>query len=274
MRTDDKVSSDPVHSLPRKSNKTRTLASSFTCHREEIGAALLEKTSYHDPISSVVASRKSTTKRVQFMVDPCDVQSVQCCIHLNDIELTADEVQDSWYRSAEIKQMRREMYSEALVVRESTSSTYTQQFHELCSSCDKSLSVVSLPYQLAKTVAESEYRGYESLIFLEVLRLKQQDIILEVLSTQEHLRRTCTFEQLSTELYTVSTGLTERSRRLAFMMGIGDANVASQHVTSSERENALFIKNRICNVHCCQIKPLREAARTSEIVISTSRYEL
>lgn len=207
-------------------------------------------------------------RRVHFDVDPLDTDSVKCYFYTKWID-NDDEIRETWYKASEIKQMRRDACDEAITARESTSA-YLKQFRELFSVCENKISVVSLPKQLAKSIAISEYRGLEALTFVELIRSKPRNHVYEILATQECYHGLCTSEQLLTELRDVSKSLSEQSRRFAAILAIGDADAALEFVSQSGREHVLPSSQ----LGCDGLQSRDEKVCPNSEVFSTSPYEV
>jgi hypothetical protein len=174
--------------------------------------------------------------RVRFMVDPNNADAVMCQIFENPIILSSKEISRRWYRSSDIKKFRHMSHREAFGAR--TSSTYVKQFRFLHASCDNSTSLLSLSRVFASTVASSPYRGYESLVFSDLYRTVRKAIVHEILQAQRDFRSTChpSPEVLENLLSSRSKQLSKQSRRVAYVIGKGDADVARKIFTSKELE--------------------------------------
>jgi hypothetical protein len=227
VNDDDDDDDDPSLVLAR--NNLSASFSKWECDPED--SASVDDTS----MSSDSAS-KSDKKRVRFAVDPSDSKMVLCRNHTNSNIITRKELSRCWYRLSEIKKFRTASHAEALCAR--TLSSYKEEFQQLYACCDNSVALRAIPQKHAATVAASQYRGYEALTFIELLRTDRKLITQRVLQTQEEFRRgdMCTSDQLVSLLGSVSQQCSKRSRRLAYVMGNGDAEVARALITSKELE--------------------------------------
>ena len=181
---------------------------------------------------SVVARHSDTadlvkkTSRVRFMMDPCNEDAVMCHIYDNTTNLTSKELTRRWYRPIDIKRFRRMSHMEVLCAR--TSSTYVEQFRFLFASCDSSTTLQSLSHAFASTVASSPYRGYECMVFSDLFRTVRKAMVQEILQVQRDFRSThhCSSEILAVILASRSKQLSKQSRRVAYVIGEGDADIA------------------------------------------------
>jgi hypothetical protein len=178
------------------------------------------------------------TKRVHFMADPDDAKMIYCQRYESQIELTSRDILLGWYTSKEIKKFRRHVHTDAHTLRKLESSSYMENFYELNRSCAKSISITQSKSQmkLASRVAASQHRGQEGLIFFELFRTERKRMTKEVLSAQAAYRECCTSDELSSLLGAMAKTFSRRSRRFAYVVGLGDANVAQKLLSTEELE--------------------------------------
>jgi hypothetical protein len=183
---------------------------------------------------NIPTAKKSA--RIQFIMDPSNKDEVFCEKYENATTLTSKECSRRWYRSVDIKKFRRMAHTEALCAR--TSSSYVEQFRFLYASCDNSTSLESLSHTYASNVSASQYRGLEAMVFSDLFRLARKSILQEILQVQSDFRFThhCSSDILEALLASRSKQLSKQSRRVSYVIGEGDADVARSLFTSKELE--------------------------------------
>ena len=181
-------------------------------------------------------------RRVHFMADPSDTKLIYCEKFECPIVLTVDDIAAGWYTAPEIKRFRRHIHKEAYNVRNLPSSVYMDKFLDLHQSCARSIPITQSRAQakLAAFVCSSQHRGQESLVFFELFRHERVRLSKELLLAQSTCRATYSVDDLSALLASVSKAMSRRSRRFAYMAGVGDAEVALEQVRSKEMK---FIKS-------------------------------
>ena len=206
------------------------------------------------------------------MIDSCDPQKILCVTYTTNKILTPADRKELWYNSADIKRMRTETYSEALAAR-SNVLPYLQHFQKLHTVCKESASDLTKQKYLAHIVASSQYRGLESLTFVEIIRLNQRRILQEILAAQEDFRDLLTPEELMLELQTLSAKLSNCSSRLAYMLGGGDADEAFLIAAAQERS---YVSLLTCSeeVEHEYTKRKDESPVICKASIDSSRYEI
>jgi hypothetical protein len=191
-------------------------------------------------------------KRVRFMADPEDSKMIYCRFYTDPNVLTHQEVLKGWYHSSEIKKFRHQNHKEAFLARKLTSSLYNENMLELYNQCTKSISLLSGPHnKLATIVASSIHRGHEALIFFELFRKDRKRMVKDLLKAQDEFRSTSdgnhyTVDQLSTMLGSKSRILSRKSRRFAYVIGLGDAEVAKKLISSKELQ-CIMTSTRKCH---------------------------
>ena len=226
--------------------------------------------SKNEVINCGVCSAKSKKKAVRFMMDPCDSQKDHCLIYTTNEVLTPNDRRSRWYNSAEIKGMRNETYNEALNAR-SSELPYKQLFQQLLSLCEDTDADFSGRKHLSLTVAASQYRGLESLIFVETIRLNQRRTLQEILAAQEDFRDLLSSDELVLELQATSIKLSNCSSRLAQMLAVCDANEAwpvaiAQKISTTSAQN-----NQVKERH---IQPIGVRPKTLGDYNESSTYEI
>ena len=217
-----------------------------------------------------IFSVKSKKKSVRFKMDPCDSRKHHCLIYTTNMVLTSIDRKIQWYSSAEIKRMRAETHSEALSAR-SSAFQYLQLFQQLRAICEDTDSELNKQRYLAHIVASSQYRGLESFIFVETVRLQQRQTLQEILAAQEDFRDLLSSDELILELQTLSIKLSHCSARLAYILGVGD-NDEAKHVATPEHTRSTDILNEQDNE--CFIQSKGEGPKSSGVSIDSSVYEI
>lgn len=210
-------------------------------------------------VNAQMFTAKSKKKSVRFMMDPYDSQKHHCTTYATSAVLTSIDRKTQWYNSAEIKRMRAETYNEALTAR-SLALPYLQLFQQLRDSCEDTESDLNERKHLAHSVAASQYRGLESLTFIETLRLEQRRTLQEILAAQEDFRDLLSSDELILELQALSIKLSHCSSRLAYMLGVGDADEAKHIATPQETRG----------MECC-IPRINESIA---VCMDSSKYEI
>jgi hypothetical protein len=218
----------------------------------------------------ILAQKK---KSVKFMMDSCDTQKIHCLTYTTNVILTSNDRKERWYTSAEIKRMRTDTYNEALAAR-SNVLPYLQQFQNLLSFCKESSSDMTERKHVAHVVAASQYRGLESLTFVETIRLNQRRTLQEILAAQEDFRDLLTPEELMRELQALSMKLTNCSSRLAYMLGVGDADEALHFAASQGTNCASLLTTQSEQRNQVNIRRAGGSPRAFEECIDSSRYEI
>lgn len=195
-----------------------------------------ESFAFENSLASQEITIVKKSARIQFIMDPNNQDEVFCQKYDNPDVLTSKECSRRWYRSSDIKKFRRMAHTEALCAR--TSSTYVELFRFMYASCDNSTSLQSLSHSYATTVSSSQYRGFESMVFSDLYRQARKSMSQEVLKVQSDFRFThrCSSEILEALLASRSKQLSKQSRRVAYVIGEGDADVARSLFTSKELE--------------------------------------
>ena len=166
--------------------------------------------------------------------------------------------------------MRSETYNEALAAR-ATAASYLQLFKRLHSVCNDSASDLNSEMHLAQGVAASQYRGAESLTFVETVRLQQRQNLREILAAQEDFRDLLSEDELMMELQSLSQKVSRCSSRLAYMMGLGDADEARQITTPQDRKWALQLNDQVKDQ---SIQREDESPRQFRTQSDSTRYEI
>ena len=166
--------------------------------------------------------------------------------------------------------MRTNTFNEALAAR-SDAVPYLKQFQELYSSCKESATDVTKRKALAHTLAASQYRGLESLTFVETIRLNQRQAVQEILAAQEDFRDLLSSEELMSELQILSIKLSNCPSRLAYMFGVGDADEAFRISASQET----YCTTLLCdNTEQHNIRQKAESHKSFGECINLSKYEI
>jgi hypothetical protein len=231
----DSMDSDDEDSYgPEISSVTNENDSQSTFAKWEFDAQ--DSFAYENGMTSQNFAPVKKSFRIQFITDPNSKDEVFCQKYENAIILNSKECSRRWYRSSDIKKFRRMAHTEALCAR--ASSSYVEQFRFLYASCDDSTSLQSLSHMLASNLASSQYRGFESIVFSDLYRIARKSILQEVLKVQSDYRFThrCSSEILEALLASRSKQLSKQSRRVAYVIGEGDADVARSLFTSKELE--------------------------------------
>ena len=175
-------------------------------------------------------------KRVHFMADPMDTKLIYCERFDCPIALTVDEISSAWYTAIEMKRFRRHVHRDARALRKLPSSAYMEKFIDLHESCARSIPVKQPRSQvtLASFVSSSQHRGQETLIFYELFHNERKRIVNELLVAQAACRPSYSVDELSAMLASVSKSVSRRSRRFAYLTGLGDADIALKYVSSNE----------------------------------------
>lgn len=175
-------------------------------------------------------------KRVHFMADPCDAKLIYCETFDCPIVLTVDDIASGWYTAPEIKRFRHHVHKDARTLRNLASSVYMDKFIELHRGCARSIPITQSRSQktLASFVSSSQHRGQETLIFYELFHNERKRMAAELLLAQTTCRTNYTPDDLSAMLASVAKALSRRSRRFAYMTGLGDAEVALKQFSSRE----------------------------------------
>ena len=185
-------------------------------------------------------------KRVHFMADPYDAKLIYCEIFDCSIELTVEDIASGWYTGPEIKRFRRHVHKDARVLRNLASSAYMDKFIELHRGCARSIPITQSRSQvsLASFVSSSQHRGQETLIFYELFHTERKRMVKELLLAQTACRPNYSDDDLSALLASVSSALSRRSRRFAYMTGLGDAEIAWKQITSKELKIIMMTSRR------------------------------
>jgi hypothetical protein len=175
-------------------------------------------------------------KRVHFMADPSDSKLIYCEQYDCPIVLTVDDISSGWYTAPEIKRFRRHVHKDARALRQLSSSAYMDKFIDLHRSCARSIPITQSRSQvtLASFVSSSQHRGQETLIFYELFHTERKRLVKELLSAQAACRPNYSADDLSSMLASVSKARSRRSRRFAYMTGLGDAEIAWKQISSKE----------------------------------------
>jgi hypothetical protein len=170
------------------------------------------------------------------MADPNDSKLIHCEQFDCPIVLTMDDISFGWYTANEIKRFRRHVHKDARALRRLSSSPYMDKFIELHRSCARSIPITQSRSQvtLASYVSSSQHRGQETLIFYELFHTERKRMVKELLQAQEACRLTCSADDLSATLASVSKALSRRSRRFAYMTGLGDEEIAWKQISAKE----------------------------------------
>ena len=130
---------------------------------------------------------------------------------------------------------RQENREEATVARE---SSFAQDFYRVYGSCTSSEKLRALKQKHAAAVSKSKYRGFEAIAFYDTLHAKREFTRKQILMTQQqHVSfNFLTLEERAAELGSRSRALTKQSRRLAYVIGSGDAVVARNILSQNEVE--------------------------------------
>jgi hypothetical protein len=205
-------------------------------------------------------------KSVRFMTDSCDTQKILCRTYTTNAILSPADRKERWYSSADIKRMRSNTYNEALAAR-SNGMPYLKQFQKLHSICHENTSNLSHQRELAHNVAASQYRGLESLTFVELMRLNQRQTLQEILSAQDDFRDLLTPEELMQELQALSAKLSHCSSQLAYMMGMGDADEADRIYATQKIDCTSLLAGQ-------NIRQMVESHKRCGECTESSRYEI
>lgn len=175
-------------------------------------------------------------KRVHFMADPSDTKLIYCEQFDCPIKLTVDDISSGWYTALEIKRFRRHVHKDARALRNLSSSIYMDKFIELHRGCARSIPLTQSRSQvtLASFVSSSQHRGQETLIFYELFHTERKRMVKDLLLAQAACRSSYSTDDLSTMLATASKSLSRRSRRFAYMTGLGDAEISWKQTNSKE----------------------------------------
>lgn len=152
-----------------------------------------------------------------------------------------------WYNKNDYKRFREDSYKQA---EKALRSNYAKEFYKVYQACESSKSWNTLNASHSIRLAGSKYRGTEPCIFRALLIPIRRRIHMEILGMQKaylqkkttnlhdpKVPRAAMEEQFVEKLGAVSRCLTERSRRLALLLGQGDAMIAPQsHSHSPFRE--------------------------------------
>ena len=220
-------------------------------------------------INCVIASAGSKEKLVRFRNDSCDPKKIHCLTYPSNMILTSIDRKERWYNSSEIKKMRTATYNEALAAR-SDALIYLKQFNKLHCMCKEGTSDWTEQQYLAQLVATSRYRGLESLIFVETIRLNQRQNLQEILAAQEDFKDLLTPNELLLELHAQSIKLSTCSSRLAYMLGVGDADVAQQ-ITMTEAIDEPWLNEQMERRY---LHRKVESPQANEGCVDSSRYEI
>ena len=218
------------------------------------------------PDSDDEAACEPARKRVHFMADPIDAKLIYCKRFDCSIVLTVDDIAAGWYTAPEIKRFRRHVHRDARALRSLSSSAYMDKFIELHRSCARSIPITQSRSQkaLASFVSSSQHRGQESLIFYELFHNERKRMTAELLLAQAMCNKNYTADDLSDMLATAAKALSRRSRRFAYMTGLGDAEVAWKQISSKELKYIMSTTGKHPNRRCYDETSTTEQSTSEE----------
>lgn len=175
-------------------------------------------------------------KRVRFATDPKGKMLCQRYNNYNPIRRCEKKL--IWYRKSDFKKFRKEGQTEAVVARMSSFAKDFQRVYESCSSLE---TLKALTEKHTLVVSESKYRGYEAVVFYSTLQTVRKASRKQILQMQQQ-HVCCNFmtpEERAEELGAKARALSKKSRRLAYVLGSGDAAVARKALSKNEVEKIL-----------------------------------
>ena len=172
-------------------------------------------------------------KRVRFATDPSG--KILCQRYNNYNPILKCEKKQIWYKRSDFKRFRKEGYKEAIIARTSSFATDFHRVYESCSSLEK---LQALTEQHTVVVSQSKYRGYEAVVFYRTLQTVRKASVQQILQMhQQHVScNVMTPEERAEKLGAKSRTLSKKSRRLAYVLGSGDAVVARNTMSKKEME--------------------------------------
>jgi hypothetical protein len=178
-------------------------------------------------------------KRVRFATD--SEGKMLCHRYNNYTSISKNQKKRMWYQQKHFAQFRRCNMQEARTARK---SVFGKDFHVLYESCTSFEKVRALTQKDVLAVSASIYRGNEFIIFYRLLHKERMAFIKKILTMQQQ-HSSCnlmTSDERAEQLSATSRSLAKKSRRLANLLGSGDAVVARKMISQDELEKILLYR--------------------------------
>jgi hypothetical protein len=189
---------------------------------------------------SISASIKSATNKhlkptVWFAMD-LDTGKVMSKMYSDYLPIHKSEHRKVWYRQRDYERFRRE---NKRITNAARQTSYVADFARVYHSTISSKRLRSLTKKQTVAVADSPNRGFEAAIFLDTLGTDRRACVSQIVEMQDHfltLGDYLSAEEREQKLAVLSRSLTKQTRRLAFVLGSGDALVAQSMITPAEQK--------------------------------------
>jgi hypothetical protein len=209
------------------------------CSQSYIRSGMMSNDScdFVDGVDETIPTNQEGSHRRKVRFDT-DVDGKVKCQAWDAVEpvRTPDIKKCYWYNKSDYKRFREESHKHA---GKALRSNYAKEFYQVFQACESSKTWNTLNANHSIRLAGSKYRGSEQYIFGALLIPIRRRIHLEILNMQKawiHAKKNnlqnpkvpqAVIEEQSVEkLGALARSLTERSRRLALLLGQGDAMLA------------------------------------------------
>jgi hypothetical protein len=164
-----------------------------------------------------------------------------------------------WYTTLDFQQFRRENQKGVVAARH---SLFVDSFTNVYDSCASSEKWRALTPSQTMAMSASDHRGLESTLLRGTLLLERKAVVAQILKTQQQHRSL--FDLWSTHeraeaLAVQARFLATKSRRLALVLGAGDALVVASYRTKGAAEHASSraASSRVASSRASQLSPAR-----------------
>lgn len=147
------------------------------------------------------------------------------------------ENKNIWYTNKDVRQFRRRIFIGAMVARQ---SSFHAQFAKVYHSCSCTEKMRSLPAKETMIVAESEFRGCESVIFCDTLVADRKSYVRKIVELQKEYDSTSNNTNdgaAERGLADQARSFSRKSRRLAFLLASGDELLAKSIRSSPDLQS-------------------------------------
>jgi hypothetical protein len=174
-------------------------------------------------------------RTVRFLVD--DTGSIITTEYAHFSPLQKHEKHKVWYRRKDYKRIRKLHHEQA---EQGRKSTFAKEFRRVYEACSSSSKLRELSQKHMHAVSESRYRGSEPAIFFRTLSEERRQIKKKILKTQQQYlscKEVMTATERMEALGEIARTLTKHSRRLAHVLGSGDAVFARKYCNEKNNTN-------------------------------------